>query len=167
MMQRSADQGLIPASHLGELKAVRKVGGSLKQAVVVIHGMGEQIPMQTIMGFTEAVWTTDADLIDPMRPDSTTGGKRERNAIWFKPDARNRSYELRRLTTESVAARGSTDFYEFYWAHLMHGTAWEHFRRGFSTSSGGLRGAFRVALARHGGFCGSSRSPLPLPLLSP
>ena len=100
----------------------------MKQAVVVIHGMGEQIPMQTIMGFTEAVWATDSDLVDPARPDSATGGRRERNAIWYKPDARNRSYELRRLTTESLAGRGSTDFYEFYWAHLMHGTAWEHFQ---------------------------------------
>ena len=100
----------------------------MKQAVIVIHGMGEQIPMQTIMDFAETVWTTDSDLIDPARPDSTTGGAREKNAIWFKPDDRNRSYELRRLTTESLSGRSSTDFYEFYWAHLMHGTAWEHFQ---------------------------------------
>lgn len=100
----------------------------MKQAVVVIHGMGEQIPMQTITDFAEAVWVTDSDLIDRARPDSTTGGKRESNAIWFKPDERNRSYELRRLTTESLPGRSSTDFYEFYWAHLMHGTAWEHFQ---------------------------------------
>ena len=30
------------------------------QAVMVIHGMGEQIPMDTIKGFVNAVWQKDA-----------------------------------------------------------------------------------------------------------
>ncbi|WP_439630810.1 hypothetical protein [Shinella sp.] len=99
----------------------------MKQAVVVIHGMGEQVPMETLMGFSEAVWSTDTALIDPERPDSSTGGKRSGNVIWFKPDKISRSYELRRLATESLPGRGSTHFYEFYWAHLMEGTTFEHF----------------------------------------
>jgi hypothetical protein len=100
----------------------------MKQAVVVIHGMGEQVPMDTLMGFSESVWVTDSDLIDADRPDSSTGAKRTTNAIWFKPDENSRSYELRRLATESLPGRGSTHFYEFYWAHLMEGTTFEHFR---------------------------------------
>ncbi len=32
------------------------------QAVVVIHGMGEQRPMATIRSFVDAVWTTDPTL---------------------------------------------------------------------------------------------------------
>lgn len=95
----------------------------MKQAVVVVHGMGEQIPMQTLQAFVDAVWTTDESLIPRGRPDSTTGQTpRTSNAVWGKPDPRNRSYELRRLTTESAGSHDGTDFYEFYWAHLMHGT---------------------------------------------
>ncbi|RVJ72545.1 hypothetical protein [Sinorhizobium medicae] len=101
----------------------------MKQAVVVIHGMGEQVPMQTLQDFVEAVWVTDDGLIRRSRPDSATGGPRQNNAVWYKPDRRNRSFELRRMTTESLdGGREATDFYEFYWAHLMHGTTWEHFK---------------------------------------
>jgi len=99
----------------------------MKQAVVVIHGMGEQVPMETIMSFSRAIWSTDTDLISADRPDSSTGGKRSENVIWFKPDKISRSFELRRLVTESIDGRGSTHFYEFYWAHLMEGTTFEHF----------------------------------------
>ncbi|MBW8298496.1 MAG: hypothetical protein K0M60_02725 [Hydrogenophaga sp.] len=99
----------------------------MKQAVVVIHGMGEQVPMETIMSFSRTVWSMDTDLIHADRPDSSTGGKRSENIIWFKPDKVSRSFELRRLATESMDGRGSTHFYEFYWAHLMEGTTFEHF----------------------------------------
>ncbi len=66
----------------------------MKQAVVMIHGMGEQVPMDAIMSFSQAVWSTDTDLIDRDRPDSSTGGKRSENNIWFKPDKFSRSFEL-------------------------------------------------------------------------
>ncbi len=33
--------------------------------------------------------------------------------------------ELRRITTERDANGNYTDFYEYYWAHLMQGTTWE------------------------------------------
>lgn len=97
----------------------------MKQAVVILHGMGEQIPMQTLESFVEAVWTTDMDLVNAGKPDPDTGKPRSRNASWGKPDARNHSYELRRITTEDSRDGGSTDFYEYYWADLMHGTTWE------------------------------------------
>jgi len=99
----------------------------LKQAVVIIHGMGEQIPMETLQSFVETVWVKDESLIDKGRPDSATGSPRKENAVWSKPDRRNRSFELRRMTTEAIDDKhGSTDFFEFYWAHLIHGTTWEH-----------------------------------------
>jgi hypothetical protein len=79
----------------------------MKQAVVVIHGMGEQVPMETIMSFSHSVWSTDTDLIRADRPDSSTDGKRSENVIWFKPDKISRSFELRRLATESMDGRGS------------------------------------------------------------
>lgn len=97
-----------------------------KQAVVIIHGMGEQVPMETLQGFVDAVWVHDLGLIRKERPDSTTAeSPRKKNDVWSKPDRRNRSYELRRITTESLDNRGSTDFFEFYWAHLIEGTTWE------------------------------------------
>lgn len=98
-----------------------------KQAVMVVHGMGEQIPMTTLRSFVDSAWATDDALIDRDRPDSDTGAApRTRNAIWAKPDRTYNSFELRRLTTESNTNLWRTDFYEYYWAHLMHGTSWAH-----------------------------------------
>ena len=100
-----------------------------KQAVIVIHGMGEQVPMQTLRDFVDTTWVSDDDLISRGRPDTNTGvSPRTTNPVWGKPDERNRSYELRRITTEKPDRGLRTDFYEFYWAHLMHGTTWEHFK---------------------------------------
>jgi hypothetical protein len=102
-----------------------------KQAVVVIHGMGEQIPMETLTSFVDSVWTTDASLVDQDRPDPNTGQKprpKVNNASWSKPDRRNRSYELRVITTEKGSSGRRTDFYEYYWAHLMVDTTWAQVR---------------------------------------
>lgn len=98
----------------------------MRQAVIILHGMGEQIPMQTLNTFVRSVWSTDRELVVRDRPDPNTGGRRIENACWAKPDPRNSSTELRRITTESDRRGNYTDFYEFYWAHLMHGTTWEH-----------------------------------------
>lgn len=98
----------------------------MKQAVVIIHGMGEQIPMETLNSFVETVWTKDTTLVDSNRPDPNTGGPRTQNTSWAKPDHRNSSAELRRVTTEADRNGNYTDFYEFYWAHMMQGNTWEH-----------------------------------------
>jgi len=98
----------------------------MKQAVVFVHGMGEQIPMETITGFVDTMWTKDLALTDAGELDPNTGGKRTANASWVKPDRRTRSFEVRRITTESDKNHRRVDFYEFYWAHLMYGTTWEH-----------------------------------------
>lgn len=98
----------------------------MKQAIVILHGMGEQIPMETLNSFVDAAWTTDNSLVNPSRPDPNTGAARTENASWAKPDNRNNSSELRRITTERDEAGNYSDFYEYYWAHLVHGTTWEH-----------------------------------------
>lgn len=72
----------------------------MKQAVVIIHGMGDQIPMETLQGFVETVWVRDDSLIDQARPDSATDGPRYENTVWSKPDRRNRSFELRRMAID-------------------------------------------------------------------
>src|SRR5215471_3917574 len=97
------------------------------QAVVMIHGMGEQIPMDTIKKFVDAVWKKDEVITANGLPDPTE--------VWSKPDARTGSLELRRITTrESIASTPEfpagvrTDFYELYWADLTAGATWVSLR---------------------------------------
>jgi hypothetical protein len=74
----------------------------MRQAVVVIHGIGEQQPMGTIRSFVDAVLPPNGDA----------------PAYFSKPDRLSELFELRRLQ-----ARGSpTDFYEYYWAYNVEGT---------------------------------------------
>jgi hypothetical protein len=94
------------------------------QAVIVIHGMGEQIPMDTIKEFVHAVWQKDDSITANNLPDPTE--------VWSKPDARTGSLELRRITTrESIPSAPEfpagvrTDFYELYWADLTAGATWD------------------------------------------
>lgn len=89
-----------------------------KQAVVLIHGIGEQVPMDTLRGFVEAVWTTDADLRNAWNPAD----------VWSKPDHISDDLELRRLTTAENKEERRTDFFEFYWAHHMKDTRLSHLR---------------------------------------
>jgi hypothetical protein len=99
----------------------RPVANFPMQAVVVIHGMGEQKPMDTIRSFVRAVWETAPDLT-ANRPNATE--------VWSKPDVATGSLELRRITTrESIATQTfaggvRTDFYEMYWADLSGGSTW-------------------------------------------
>lgn len=85
---------------------------SVKQAVLLIHGIGNQRPMDTLRGFVDAVWTKD-----PAGKNRFAGAH-----VWSKPDNISDSFELRRLTTTQNADGVRTDFHEFYWAHLMQGT---------------------------------------------
>ena len=109
------------------------------QAVVVIHGMGEQRPMDTIKAFVKAVWETEEVITANKLPHPTQ--------VWSKPDVRTGSLELRRITTrESIASasfpRGvRTDFYELYWADLTAGSTWDQF-------TGWVRGLLLRPLSR-------------------
>jgi hypothetical protein len=95
-----------------------------KIAVVITHGMGEQIPMETLRSFVKAAWVKD-----PCVQWKATGGERP-NDIWIRPDAVTGSLELRRITTrwtrkspkdpDTMGPR--IDFFEFYWADLAEGT---------------------------------------------
>ena len=95
------------------------------QAVVVIHGMGEQRPMDTIKAFVKAVWETDEVI--------TANDLPHPSQVWIKPDVRTGSLELRRITTRESIASASfphgvrTDFYELYWADLTAGSTWDQF----------------------------------------
>lgn len=79
----------------------------LKQAVVLIHGISEHRPTETLRSFVEAV------LPDTLKDSQT----RYRS----KPDRMAESFELRCLQAPSHRGthRPITDFYEYYWAHHM------------------------------------------------
>ncbi len=87
-------------------------GEAIRQAVVIIHGIGEQKPMDTLRGFVDSV------LPDPPSP--------EQLKFWSKPDRMSESFELRRLSARPLQGRPRTDFYEYYWAFHMRDTRWHH-----------------------------------------
>ena len=124
------------------------------QAVIVIHGMGEQAPMDTIKGFVNAVWQKDDVVTATGLPNSTE--------VWSKPDARTGSLELRRITTREIIASpptfpqgARTDFlrallggpYRWRDLELVKGM-------GPAACSSGRSIAFRGASGLRGCYCG-------------
>lgn len=81
----------------------------IRQAIVVIHGVGEQRPMDTLRSFVDSVLVKDP---------------RYKRKYRNKPDAMNEMFETRCLQAPSNkrAYRPLTDFYEYYWAHHMTGS---------------------------------------------
>lgn len=91
-----------------------------RQAVILIHGIGEQKPMETLRGFVDAVWRRNPAIHNPF-------AARHAHALVFsKPDSVSRSFELRQLTTPQNSGGIVTDFFELYWQHLMQGTTYGH-----------------------------------------
>lgn len=80
-----------------------------RNAVVVIHGIGDPRPMDTLRNFVAAV--------------QNCLGKQDvaelRSVIRSKPDKMDRGFETRMLRLSRSRKRAATDFYEFYWAHHM------------------------------------------------
>ncbi len=115
-----------------------KLTTAKRQAVVVIHGMGEQRPMATLRSFVEAVWETDLSLTKETHGKCESGEAKEtprckiggewRNRFWIVPDSRTGSAELARIATPAADNGVRTDFYEFYWADIMQGTTLQHLR---------------------------------------
>ena len=112
-------------------KKTDKKPAKKKQAVVVIHGMGEQRPMETLRSFVDTVWTKNLSLTeaqsnapaDKKRQDKarTTDLRTGRpiNKSWIVPDNRTGSFELSRITTPYDRNGVRTDFYELYWADII------------------------------------------------
>jgi hypothetical protein len=104
-----------------------------KIAVVVIHGMGEQKPMQTLRGFVETAWLRHAALFAQIEQ------RRDHKPwdIWSKPDHVSGSAELRRITTARArdpkgppgSRQQRCDFFELHWADLTIDTNWGDFTR--------------------------------------
>lgn len=84
----------------------------LRTAVVVVHGMGEHRPLETLNGF-----------IDAGLP--SVGGARR---FYSRPDGVTDSYESRRYLAPRQPEHGAnpelyaqTEFFEYHWAYLMQG----------------------------------------------
>jgi pimeloyl-ACP methyl ester carboxylesterase len=117
--------------------------GRPRQAVVLIHGIGEQMPMVTTRGFVKSI-----------RP------KKNNNKGWDVYSEADQADETFELHTYAVPPRHpadpkalQTDFYEGYWAQEASGTKLEHvwrwIRRVFFTglfrAPGRLRGLYWLA----------------------
>jgi len=102
---------------VGERGAVRvngqeKLLGMKRTAVLVVHGMGLQRPLETVRGIVDAVWIDEP---------ASASGKR----IWSHPDRRGTDIDLRVFSTSTVPDSDPprrVEFYELYWAHLMSET---------------------------------------------
>lgn len=95
-------------------KLIKKID---RQAVVVIHGMGEQRPMDTLREFVSGVLKT----LQEQNPTIEAG-----TTVRSKPDSVGDIYETVRLSMSGNRGRPVTDFYEFYWAHNMRDTKFSH-----------------------------------------
>lgn len=84
---------------------------SKRTAVLAVHGMGIQRPMETARGIVNAVWLKKDD-----RPTADRG-------FWTHPEPSNNDIDLPVIATNALPNSDRTfDFHEFYWSHLMTGT---------------------------------------------
>lgn len=87
------------------------MSGGVRQAIVIVHGMGEQKPLDQLRRFVDTAFPP-------------INGKR---VYVSRPDKVTDSYEARRsLAPRQEDAFGSeiyaqTELYELHWAHLMQG----------------------------------------------
>ncbi|HNP83866.1 MAG TPA: hypothetical protein PKN47_20570 [Nitrospira sp.] len=79
-------------------------------AVVLIHGIGDQHPMNTLRDFINGLYPS----------------KRGETRVFSKPDRVSDVLDLRRMAANPDVTGISTDFYELYWAHLMQGSTLAH-----------------------------------------
>jgi hypothetical protein len=84
---------------------------SVRQAVVVIHGMGEQLPLTTLTRFIDTALRPGADgnRVYYSRPESVTGSFESRRFL------------APRATSGEVESHAQTDFFEYHWADKMQG----------------------------------------------
>ena len=85
-------------------------GAARAQAVVVVHGIGDQRPLATLRGFAGAIR-------DPER------------AMYAVPDRTDTTFELHTLVLPADDHHRRTDLYEGYWAPESTGTRLAHVAR--------------------------------------
>jgi pimeloyl-ACP methyl ester carboxylesterase len=82
-----------------------------RTAVLVVHGMGSQRPLDMARGVADAVW---------LEGDHSGQGERR---TWTHPEQTGSDIDLQVITTNFLHGTDKrTDFHESYWAHLMSET---------------------------------------------
>lgn len=84
-----------------------------RTAVLVVHGMGSQRPLETVRGVIDAVW----------RDGQPIGATSRR--VWTHPEPSGTDIDLTVMTTSALSGKPGdrvADFHELYWAHLMSET---------------------------------------------
>jgi hypothetical protein len=97
---------LLLARFVRTVRTVEERRKNPRQAVVLIHGIGEQQPGEMLRGFL----------------DSGVLGNDIGTDIWIKPDRMSDLFELRRATISGSDKRPITEVYECYWAHIIRDT---------------------------------------------
>lgn len=94
----------------------------VRQAVVIVHGMGEQRPLDMLNKFIKAAI-----------PGASSTAVNEKPIYYSRPDEASDSYESRRMLAPDTDFYAQTEFFEYHWAHLMQGNQlgdmWETTRR--------------------------------------
>jgi hypothetical protein len=103
------------AQPIAKADAATDPGKIAKQAIVVVHGQGQQRPMGTIREFVMSLWQFNPELT----LDSPPADKGRE--YWIVPDGKSGLFELQRITTPPYDER-RTDFFELYYADLLENT---------------------------------------------
>ena len=105
-----------------ETDAETTSANAVRTAVVVVHGMGEQRPMDTLDGFVKTA----------LRPRSVDGGQNW-DYYYSRPAVITGSYEARRYISRHLSSftgpdgeptepvQGQAGIYEYHWSYLMTG----------------------------------------------
>lgn len=86
----------------------------LRTAVLVVHGMGSQRPLETVRGVINAVWFDDDDHL-----------KDTKHKLWSHPEPSGVDLDLTVMTTNPIPGSADgrvADFHELYWAHQLSET---------------------------------------------
>lgn len=90
-----------------------------RQAVVVVHGIGEQRPMSTVSGYIGGL-CQDHDLVFSAPDEVSAYRDLQRVKVTWLPQLEDAADGSTPLTPTR------TDFYELFWANLVVGTEWRH-----------------------------------------
>lgn len=110
----------------------------LRQAVVIVHGMGEQRPLDMLNRF-----------IDAAIPGTTKVVRGSDLPVYYsRPVSESDSYEARVYLARETKDYPQTEFYEYHWSHMMQGNKlsdlWETFRRMLFTPIWNVPSGLRV-----------------------
>lgn len=94
-----------------------------RQAVVIVHGMGEQRPLEMLNHF-----------IDSAIPGPTEIQEKEALPVYYsRPAPESESYEARSYLARETSKYPQTEFFEYHWSHMMQGNKlsdiWDVFQR--------------------------------------